>query len=52
MVALSPERDMFGCICKIAIVAARPLSGLQQDPPEVDIFWGNTNELVIDPSEG
>jgi helicase required for RNAi-mediated heterochromatin assembly 1 len=51
IVALSPERDMFGSICKVAIVAGRPMSGLEVDPPEAEIFWGDIADAVIDPSE-
>lgn len=36
---------------KIAIVAARPLSGLEQNPPAIDIFFGGTDEFEIDPQE-
>lgn len=51
IVALSPESDMFSKKCKIAIVAARPLSGLEKDPPEIDLFWSNPKDAVIDPAE-
>jgi helicase required for RNAi-mediated heterochromatin assembly 1 len=52
MVALSPMRDMFRTICKVAIVAARPIEGgLDQNPPQIDIFWGDHNEAVFDPVE-
>lgn len=52
MVALSPERDLFRSICKVAIVAARPVEGcLDQDPPQIDIFWGGSNDVVFDPGE-
>lgn len=52
MVALSPERDLFQSICKVAIIAARPFEGgLDQDPPQIDIFWGDSNDVVFDPVE-
>lgn len=51
MVALSPVQDKFRTICKIAIVAARPLSGVEQDPPQVDIFWASNEESEFDPTE-
>lgn len=52
MVVLSPHRDMFRSICKVAIVAARPIEGgLDHNPPQVDIFWGNNDEAVFDPVE-
>jgi helicase required for RNAi-mediated heterochromatin assembly 1 len=52
MVALSPMDDGFRSICKTAIVAARPyLGGLDQNPPQVDLFWGNIDEAVLDLAE-
>jgi len=50
-VALTTHRDLFNTICKVAIVAARPLGGLKKDPPEVDIFWGDPNDAEFDPAE-
>jgi helicase required for RNAi-mediated heterochromatin assembly 1 len=36
----------------MVIVAARPVSGgLDQNPPQVDLFWGDVNDLALDPSE-
>jgi hypothetical protein len=50
IVALTPQRDMFRSICKIAVVAARPiLGGLDQNPPSIDLFWSDPNDAVIDP---
>jgi helicase required for RNAi-mediated heterochromatin assembly 1 len=52
MLALSPMNDGFGSICKVAIVAARPVvGGLDQNPPQVDLYWGNVDDLALDPSE-
>ncbi|KUJ09467.1 uncharacterized protein LY89DRAFT_701455 [Mollisia scopiformis] len=49
MVALSPSSDNFKTICKVAIVAARPIfGGLDQNPPTIDLFWGEFNEAHID----
>ena len=42
---------MFASICRIAIVAARPKTGLEQNPPEIDIFFGGAEELEIDPQQ-
>ena len=42
---------MFASICRVAIVAARPLAGLEQNPPEIDIFFGGAEELEIDPQQ-
>ncbi|TID13113.1 P-loop containing nucleoside triphosphate hydrolase protein [Venturia nashicola] len=38
IVALTPSSDMFRSQCIIAVVAARPLEGLRQNPPEIDLF--------------
>ena len=52
MVALSPMNDAFQSICKMAIVAARPITGgLDRNPPEIDIFWGDAKDAVFDPVE-
>jgi helicase required for RNAi-mediated heterochromatin assembly 1 len=52
LVALSPVRDNFRTICKAAIIAARPFEGgLDQNPPQIDIFWGKDEEVVFDPVE-
>jgi helicase required for RNAi-mediated heterochromatin assembly 1 len=50
VVALTPSSDMFRTNCKIAIVAARPIQGgLDQNPPTVDMFWGDSDDAIIDP---
>lgn len=52
MVALSPMTDSFRSVCKIAIVAARPIEGgLDCNPPQIDIFWGDLDDAVFDPVE-
>ncbi|OBT90772.1 hypothetical protein VE02_00589 [Pseudogymnoascus sp. 03VT05] len=51
MVALSPVYDKFKTICKVAIVAARPLAAVEQDPPQIDIFWASVEESEFDPTE-
>ncbi|KZF23074.1 hypothetical protein L228DRAFT_253258 [Xylona heveae TC161] len=51
MVALSPAKDAFESKCVVAIVAARPLAGLTQSPPEVDLFFGGPEEIELDPQE-
>lgn len=51
MVALTPVKDMFRTVCQIAIVAARPLTGVQQNPPEIDIFFAAPDELELDPQQ-
>ena len=50
--ALSPQRDMFRTICKVCVVAARPIvGGLDQNPPQIDLFWGRSEDTVFDPVE-
>ncbi|KAL8696250.1 MAG: hypothetical protein Q9201_007753 [Fulgogasparrea decipioides] len=51
LIALTPVSDMFEKVCKVAIVAARPLSGLQSNPPQIDVFFGSPEELEIDPQQ-
>ncbi|CAK4030251.1 hypothetical protein DOTSEDRAFT_52452 [Lecanosticta acicola] len=50
LVVLSPANDMFNSQAIVATVAARPLSAVQQNPPEVDLFFARTDELEIDPA--
>ena len=35
----------------MAVIAARPLEGLNHNPPEIDIFFAAPNEIQIDPQE-
>lgn len=43
---------MFEKVCKIAVVAARPVAeGLDQNPPMIDLFWGDPSDAVFDPVE-
>ena len=52
LVAISSHKDLFRTSCKVAVIAARPLvGGVDQNPPQVDIFWGNNNDAVFDPDE-
>jgi helicase required for RNAi-mediated heterochromatin assembly 1 len=48
IVALTPAKDMFKTTCKIAVVAARPVSCVDKDPSEIDIFWANPGDAEID----
>lgn len=51
IVALTPRNDMFKSICKVAVVAARPLTnGVDMNPPRVDLFWGDWDEAEFDPT--
>lgn len=49
IVALTPSSDMFQSKCIIAVVAARPLEGLRQNPSEIDLFFANPEQIEIDP---
>ena len=49
--ALTPHRDMFRKVCKVAVVAGRPMSYHEDDPPTIDIFWGDDEDVEIDPVE-
>ena len=49
IVALTHAHDKFDKVCKIAVVAARPLIPLYQDPPTVELFFNSTDELELDP---
>jgi len=52
LVAISSHKDSFRTSCKVAVIAARPLvGGVDQNPPQVDIFWGDNNDAVFDPDE-
>ena len=47
---LTPKSDMFSCKAIVAVVAARPLAALEQNPPEIDLFIPRAEELEIDPA--
>lgn len=50
IVAISTKSDNFSTICMTATVAQRPYrGGLDQNPPQIDIVWGNVDDYVIDP---
>ena len=50
IVALTPMQDKFKSICKVAVVAARPLSGVVQNPPQIDLLWATAKDTVFDPT--
>ena len=50
LVVLTPSDDMFQKKSVVATIAARPVSALQQNPPELDLFIARTAELEIDPA--
>jgi helicase required for RNAi-mediated heterochromatin assembly 1 len=51
LVALSPIEDAFKSICILAVVAARPISALDQNPPEIDLFFASPEEQEVDPTQ-
>lgn len=50
LVVLTPTDDMYQKKAIVATVAARPLSALQQNPPEVDLFIAQADDIEIDPA--
>ena len=44
-------KDGFKKVCLVAVVAGRPLAGLEQHPPEIDIFFAAPEEIEIDPHQ-
>ncbi|OJJ48392.1 hypothetical protein ASPZODRAFT_165273 [Penicilliopsis zonata CBS 506.65] len=51
IVALSPAEDCFQKTCLVAVVAARPLEGIKQQPPEIDIFFSRPQDIHFDPQQ-
>jgi helicase required for RNAi-mediated heterochromatin assembly 1 len=49
LVALSPVDDAFQTTCVLATIAARPISALQQNPPEIDLFFARPQDQEVDP---
>lgn len=50
LVVLSPRTDLYSFKAIVAVVAARPLEALEQNPPEIDLFIPRAEEQEIDPS--
>ncbi|KAF2492777.1 P-loop containing nucleoside triphosphate hydrolase protein [Lophium mytilinum] len=50
LVALTPADDMFRTTCILATIAARPLAALEQNPPEIDLFFASPNDVELDPT--
>ena len=48
LVALTPVDDMFATKCVLAVVAARPLAGLEQNPPEIDLYFARPADQELD----
>ena len=51
IIALTLPDDGFKTLCLVGVVAGRPLAGLEQNPPEIDIFFAAPNEIEIDPHQ-
>lgn len=49
LVALTPAHAPFKQVVRMGIVAARPLMGLLKDPPEIDIFFTDSEQIEVDP---
>lgn len=47
---LTPRSNMFTSKAVVAVVASRALAGLEQNPPEIDLFIPRAEEQEIDPS--
>jgi hypothetical protein len=51
IVALSPASDCFQSKCVVAVVAARPLEGVKQQPPEIDVFFARAEDADFNPQQ-
>ncbi|KAE8389150.1 P-loop containing nucleoside triphosphate hydrolase protein [Aspergillus alliaceus] len=51
IVALSPVNDVFKRECVVAVVAARPLDQLKQQPSEIDIYFAQPEDADFDPHQ-
>ncbi|TQS35353.1 hypothetical protein Golomagni_04228 [Golovinomyces magnicellulatus] len=52
IVALSSSQKLFNNDCRVAVVAGRPLEGgLDQNPPTIDLFLGDGDQVWLDPHE-
>ena len=51
IVALTPHNDGFKKICLVAVIAGRTIAGLEQNPPEIDMFFAAPDEIEIDPHQ-
>ncbi|CCU82840.1 DEAD box helicase involved in nonsense mediated decay [Blumeria hordei DH14] len=53
LVALSSSKDLFQKKCKLAVVVGRSTSGgLDQNPPSIELFFGDNDDVELDPHEG
>ena len=51
LVCLTPANAIFKSEARVAVVAARPLAGLQENPPSIDLFFAFSDEVEIDPQQ-
>jgi helicase required for RNAi-mediated heterochromatin assembly 1 len=51
LVALSPADDKFRNKCIVAVVAARPLEGVNLNPPQIDLYFIRPEDMEIDPQQ-
>ena len=51
LVVLSPVEDLFQSQCTLAVVAARPLVAVEQNPPEIDLYFANPGQIQLDPEQ-
>ena len=47
--ALTPAKDKFRTTCIVAIVAARPISLVEDTPPQIDIYFSRAEDIQVDP---
>lgn len=50
LLAMTPANDNFQNKVVAVTVAARPLSLLEKDPPEIDLYFARPEEIEIDPA--
>jgi helicase required for RNAi-mediated heterochromatin assembly 1 len=48
---MTTAKDNFKAICKFVTVVGRPTIGLQMNPPEIEILFGDPAENEIDPQQ-
>lgn len=50
LVALTPTKDMFKTTCIVAMVAARPIDLVEENPPKIDLFFARPEDIPTDPA--
>ena len=51
LVALTPVNDLFQSKCVLAVVAARPIVAVEQNPPEIDLYFAKPGHMKLDPAQ-